>query len=201
MSGSVMLIGWKNSTGGYTVSDRMSSAQVMPTTIAQSSVVVPLRVPKPEWASLAVSVLRPLTSDSVTYTPTTQFIYAFSASVPQSIDSADSSFSVHTGRGSLGVIDFTTAKNGTAAIDAQPSSSKGESPSNNGLIGSTCIAGQYCVYSEPDNQGNVFITLHGAMDGVLLSINLVGRTWDWRFYGWVRHDCWMEVWRRIRCIR
>jgi hypothetical protein len=46
MSNSVMIVGWNNSTGGYTVSDRISSAEVMPTTISQTSVVVPLRVPR-----------------------------------------------------------------------------------------------------------------------------------------------------------
>jgi hypothetical protein len=166
MSNSVMIVGWNNSTGGYTVSDRISSAEVMPTTISQTSVVVPLRVPQPAWASLAFTVLRPLESSSVSYTSTSQFIYAYSSSQPQTIDSYDSPFPAHTGRGSLGVIDFTTLSNGTAELEVEASITEGDTPSSNGLVGSTCIAGQYCVYSEPDGQGNVYITLHGSLDGV-----------------------------------
>jgi hypothetical protein len=166
MANSVMIIGWKNSTGGYTVSDRISSAEVMPSTISQTSVVVALRVPQPEWASLAFTVIRPLKSDSVTYTPSTQFIYAYSDSLPQTINSAESSFPAHTGRGSLGVIDFTTLSNGTADIPVEVPPTKGDTPSSNGLVGSTCVASQYCIYSEPDGEGNVYITLHGSLDGV-----------------------------------
>jgi hypothetical protein len=138
----------------------------MPSPISRISSIIPLRIPKPAWAKLAFSIVRPLQSDALTFTPVTKFIYAYSSSAPQYIDSTDSSFPVHNGRGSLGVIDFTIAHSGTADIVAQNSPEKGETPVNNGLIGSTCITGQYCVYSEPDGLGNVFITLHGAMEGV-----------------------------------
>jgi hypothetical protein len=171
MSDSSMLIGWKNSAGGYTVSDRYSSGNVLPGVVALTSSLVALRVPKPAWAALAFTVTRPLKSDQITYTPTTSFIYGYASAPPSNPDSPTSAFPIHTGRGKLGVLDFTTLNNGTGQASGDvPSPSPPPPPpppsrTTNGASGSTCVAGVFCVFSQPDGKGNVYITLHGSLEG------------------------------------
>lgn len=106
MAGSTMIIGWKNSTGGYTISDRMATSESMPQPASTMvSQVVPLRVPAPTWAVLAFTVFKPL---GTTYKSDTTYIYSISSRLPITIDSATSSFSKHDTRGNLGKLDFTT---------------------------------------------------------------------------------------------
>ena len=173
MDNSFMIVGWANSSGGYTISDRVSKESIMPS--PSPSVIthlVPLRVEKPSWAILAFTVIRPLKSDAVTFTATSKFIYAYSNSIPSSVDSATSNFAIHTGRGQLGVLDFTTIHKGIGSggnsNDNNDNSTIGGdvTPTFDGsLLGSICIPNQFCVYSDPDDKGNVFITLQSSSSG------------------------------------
>ncbi|KAJ3346152.1 hypothetical protein HDU91_007126, partial [Kappamyces sp. JEL0680] len=166
MSAATMIVGWRNTNGGYTVSDRVSSTQALPTVAQTSSVLVPLRVPQPSWAQLAFTVLKPLQSQDVTFTAKTNFIYAFSNTAPSDPDSPGSGFSIHDGRGTLGILDFTALHNGTTEPPTgSPSGTAIPGGTSDGSIGSTCISGVYCVFSQPDGNGNVYITLHGSEEG------------------------------------
>ncbi|KAH9271373.1 hypothetical protein BASA83_006464 [Batrachochytrium salamandrivorans] len=54
MAASSMVVGWANGTGGYTISNRLSTAHAMPTVAAtQFATLMPLQVPAPQWATLA----------------------------------------------------------------------------------------------------------------------------------------------------
>ncbi|KAJ3275376.1 hypothetical protein HDV01_000668 [Terramyces sp. JEL0728] len=170
MSSSSMIVGWKNSQGNYVVSNRVSSSEMLPPMGVQATAVVDLKVPQPDWAKLAFTVLMPLKTAAYVFTAQSDYIYAFSTSPPNNPDLASSNFNIHTGRGYLGVLDFTTVHNGTADQSpgvASPANGGNPtaSPPNNGLIGSTCVDGTYCVYSEPDGYGGVYITLHGSYSG------------------------------------
>ncbi|KAJ3319959.1 hypothetical protein HDV06_005777 [Boothiomyces sp. JEL0866] len=170
MSSSSMIVGWQNSQGKYVVSNRLSSSEILPPMGTQVATVVDLKVPKPDWAKLAFTVITPLKSSDYSFTAQSDFIYAYSSSPPSNPDLPSSNFNIHTGRGYLGVLDFTTLHNGTGSQSGgNTNSGDGGSPTapppNNGLIGSTCVQGTYCVYSEPDGAGNVYITLHGSYNG------------------------------------
>ncbi|KAJ3258243.1 hypothetical protein HK103_003724 [Boothiomyces macroporosus] len=169
MASSSMIVGWQSSQGKYVVSSRVSSSEILPPMGTQVATVVDLKVPQPDWAKLAFTVLVPLKSTDYSFTAQSEFIYAYSTSAPSNPDLPSSNFNIHTGRGYLGVLDFTTFHNGTGSQSSGGNPSNGGNPStpppNNGLIGSTCVQGTYCVYSEPDGAGNVYITLHGSYNG------------------------------------
>lgn len=112
MAGSAMIVGWKYGDE-YVVSDRISTGYTMPgpSTTMQSK-LVPLKVPAPSWAKLAFTVLRPLKTNDVTYTATTNYIYALSKKGPGEPSSISSSFSIHDVFGKLGNLDFTTLHTG-----------------------------------------------------------------------------------------
>ena len=169
MSSSSITVGWLNSTGGITLSDRFSKEEAMPLPIpAPTSLLLPsLRVPRPDWASIAFSFSRPI-KGNVVFSSSMHYIYAFAAKPPRSIDSPSSMFSRHDKYGSFGMVNFLEKGGGPKP---PPSTSPSPSPTPNpggGASGDTtseCIPGVFCVYGEPDGKGNVLITLHAAAKG------------------------------------
>jgi hypothetical protein len=119
MSDSYVTVGWKNSTGGYVISDRRSVARVQPTLLPnQNSKSIPLHVPMPSWAKLGFSFLKPIQTTDFTFMNSTSVIYAYSATLPSTPDSISPSFTKHDTRGVLGVLDFVD--NGTSIIIVPP---------------------------------------------------------------------------------
>ena len=101
MSGSDYYIGWKNSTGGTTLSRRSTTGHLMPS-YAQNQIasLVPLNVTAPSWANIAFSFKRPIAADT-SFTASSRFIYGYSDSTPSSIDDPQSSFPKHRSYGTL----------------------------------------------------------------------------------------------------
>jgi hypothetical protein len=108
MTDAKMIIGWKNSTNGYIVSDRMSTAQRAPlSSPIQTSQVIPLQGTSPSWAKMSFSITRPLKTNELTIGPLTVLIAAGSNAIPTNIDSQETVLQKHRDAGLIGAIDFT----------------------------------------------------------------------------------------------
>jgi hypothetical protein len=107
MANSTMIIGWKNSTNGYTISDRISTSKALPKPIKVESEIIPLVGEAPIWANLAFSFKRPLSTNDLVVSDMSTWIVAYGDTPPNDIDDPKSDFSVHTESGILGAIDFT----------------------------------------------------------------------------------------------
>ncbi|KAI8905839.1 hypothetical protein EDD86DRAFT_193504 [Gorgonomyces haynaldii] len=118
MSSSKMVIGYKNSTGGITLSARTSSAKREPTAVGSVQVVkTPATVQIPSWATLSFSFLSKQ-SDSGFTAFSDAYIWAMSPSAPTSlVDTNSAQLTVHSKRGSIQKIDFA-ADGPTAATGA-----------------------------------------------------------------------------------
>jgi hypothetical protein len=119
MAGADYYVGWKNSSGGFTLSRRTATGEKMPTYSPSSQIakIVPLAVPAPSWANLAFSFSRPIAADN-TVAPTSPFIYGMGNEAPSSLDSPDSSFALHSERGQLPIVNFLSDKGGSATGSA-----------------------------------------------------------------------------------
>ena len=117
MNGALYYIAWKNSTGGYTLSERYSSARQEPTIAGpQDATIIPFaRSNGLANANIGFSFTRPLysVSNQVAYGPiavgsATNFLWATGSQVTGSVDSVSSSFSQH-GESTCGTfsIDFS----------------------------------------------------------------------------------------------
>ncbi|KAJ3367358.1 hypothetical protein HDU91_001503 [Kappamyces sp. JEL0680] len=105
MKGSSIITGWKNSTGGYVVSDRTATAHALPAyASSQVSQLVSLAVPAPSWASIAFTVSRPA---GTLITSKTSYIFAYSDTAAKTPDVASSSFTEHDDYDKLGAVDLT----------------------------------------------------------------------------------------------
>jgi hypothetical protein len=109
-------VGWKNSTGGYTVANVQSISKSQPKvdSAIQNTVVVPL-MDQSLSLGLGFSFCRPLTvtNGGKNIEESSGYIYAYSNAAPTSIDSATSSFAKHDKYGSFSA-DFTKADAVTA---------------------------------------------------------------------------------------
>jgi hypothetical protein len=161
MDNAHMIVGWRNSSGGITISDRFSTDRVLPPVVTTSSVQVPLRVASPSWAKTAFTILRPLSFRNAEITPDTTYIYASASQRPSQLDNAASSFVIHDVRGSLGRVDLTSPPSGSDI----PSDGTIDTKEPGSGVSSTCIPGKFCVYSDPDGKGNVIVTIHSAGNG------------------------------------
>ncbi|KAJ3129401.1 hypothetical protein HK098_001502 [Nowakowskiella sp. JEL0407] len=111
MSDADIVVSWKNSTNGYTISDRLGTGHQVPSFDAtqdtrilypnQLSVITPL-LPKYTWSQLSVTFRRPLravnsSEDKPIQTNAAQsFIFALGSYAPMgAIDFVDSAFSAH----------------------------------------------------------------------------------------------------------
>ena len=115
MDDSDMIIGWRNSTNGTTISERRSEGQDLPTMYpSQPSTVIPIPRAHPvePWAKLSFSFRRALTVPAANFhafTPTTKYIYAWGNTRPANPDNPGAGFSRH-GPTDIGYIitgDFT----------------------------------------------------------------------------------------------
>ena len=98
MAGSDFYIGWKVSSGNI-LSRRGATGFKMPTPSQnQIATIVPLEKPAPSWATIAYSFSRPITSDN-TVTSTSKYMYAYSDSVPKTVDDPNSMIEVHNEAG------------------------------------------------------------------------------------------------------
>jgi hypothetical protein len=161
MENAHMIVGWRNSSGGITVSDRYSTDRVLPPVVTSSSVQVPLRIPMPSWAKTAFTVLRPLSFRNAEITPDTTYIYASASQRPSQLDNPATGFAIHDIRGSLGRVDLTSPTSGSDI----PSDGTIDTKAPGSGVSSTCIPNKFCVYSDPDGKGNVVITIHSAGNG------------------------------------
>ncbi|KAJ3334511.1 hypothetical protein HDU91_002698, partial [Kappamyces sp. JEL0680] len=179
MDDSYITVGWKNSTGGHTISDRYASDTSLPPPVDAISREVSLQVPAPDWAALSFSFRRPIASSNFTVAKDTHFIYAYATRPPKQIDSPTSSFYKHSAYGVLGPLDFvsegpstvptsatsTTGSATTASSTAAQSGTPTPTPDTNGNSTSVCVPNTFCVIGEPDGQGNVLFTLYSAAPG------------------------------------
>jgi hypothetical protein len=160
MSSSAISIAWANSNGGFTISDRISKEEATPKPSSSvSSQIVPLHVPKPEWASLAFSFTKPIKNADVVFTEQTHYIFAYSKTPPRTIDSPTSSFRQHDKYGVFGAVNFL--KKGGGSVPPPPSppfptmiTPTPEKGKDSTGITSECIPGSFCVFGEPDGKGN-----------------------------------------------
>lgn len=108
MTKTFMTMGWKNNTGGYTVSSRYSSGHVAPVLAPGAidpSVASDMAVPS--WANLAYSFQMPRTSS---LSSNATYIWAHSsAEITGDIDSPSASFRIHDEFGTISNVDFTAA--------------------------------------------------------------------------------------------
>ena len=112
MKGADIYVGWKNSTGGTTLSRRSSPSTTMPIySSSQISSPIPLQVAAPSWAKIAFSFSRPIAQVPVIKSDS-NFIFAYSDSIPINADDPRSSFSIHSNEGILPVVDFLAAGSG-----------------------------------------------------------------------------------------
>ena len=115
MKKATVVMGWKNSTGGYTLSTRTSSGHFAPSVSEQQdSIQVPLAVPAPSWATMAFSFQRPL--DGIA--SSTNYIWAQANSQVSNVDTMSSSPAMHTQHGFVKNVDFTVVSNSTTSIAA-----------------------------------------------------------------------------------
>ncbi|TPX37470.1 hypothetical protein SmJEL517_g00565 [Synchytrium microbalum] len=131
MADAIMFVFWKNSTGGYTISQRTCGGHVMPTNAATVdanivpfnltthtagctfgvSISVPMTTPAHRLKSRAVSIA---SSGSLSY------VWGAASSGPSgSIDSSTSSFNVHDQRGVF-TLDLSSLGNATAPSGSSP---------------------------------------------------------------------------------
>ena len=107
--GDAMIVAWRNTSGGMTISDRMADGvNLPPASENMISEQIPTRGQIPTWAKLSVSVIRPIQTDDVTYTPYTSFVWAVGKKQAYSPDDRHSSFPIHEEYGHLGNLDLTT---------------------------------------------------------------------------------------------
>lgn len=116
MKGSSAIIGWRNSTGGYTIAHSYSEQRRPVLESPVNITVLPLAVPAPSWATIALSVLVPKEwKQDVIISPSTSYIWAIGSRPPKEIDTPSLDFSFHASKGLIGVVDFSQeATNGTA---------------------------------------------------------------------------------------
>ncbi|KAH6568007.1 hypothetical protein BASA50_001168 [Batrachochytrium salamandrivorans] len=106
MAASSMVVGWANGTGGYTISNRLSTAHAMPTVAAtQFATLMPLQVPAPQWATLAFSFRWDSTSSIATLASPGNYIYAFCAIPP----TANGAIARHDNFGAMLSFDYISA--------------------------------------------------------------------------------------------
>jgi hypothetical protein len=116
MANADFYIGWKNSSGGYTLSRRTPNGYSMPEYSSSNQIVnvVPLQVPSPSWASLAFSFTRPIAADN-TITSSSRFIYGIANNPPANPDDPGSSFIGHSQKGNLPAANFLASSGGSVS--------------------------------------------------------------------------------------
>jgi hypothetical protein len=143
MNGADMYIGYKNSTGGYTISHRSSSGYNTPSakSVQDAYSIATLSVGTSYVSSggMSFSFCRPTVSSSSTISANQNYIYAGSSSIPSSIDSVSSSFSVHSYMGSYSTDYTVNSTTNTTETDS----------------------GNYPILTTTNY--SVILTLHGAL--------------------------------------
>ena len=120
MTGSIMYVGWLNSTQGVTFSCRDGTGLNVPqisTRAAVSAKMVSLSVPAPAWAKISFSFSRPSMSAANAVSVGSNYIYATAAAAPSMRDDRTSSFPIHDSRGYF-MADFTQANSNSSVIGA-----------------------------------------------------------------------------------
>ncbi|KAJ3300693.1 DOMON domain-containing protein frrs1L [Borealophlyctis nickersoniae] len=114
MVGAEIFMGWTNSTGGITLSQRTATAYARPgLSPAQTATLIPLAVSKPSWANIAFSFRRPLTpAQGKSITATSPYVFAYSGTRPTAPDNPASGFEKHDEAGHINNLDVTKASAG-----------------------------------------------------------------------------------------
>lgn len=109
-------IGWKNSSGGYTLSRRTPNGNSMPRYSSNNQIaqIIPLQVPSPSWAKLAFSFSRPIVADN-TITDSSRFIYGMANNPPANPDDPASTFMAHSAYGNLPAANFLSSSGGSVS--------------------------------------------------------------------------------------
>jgi hypothetical protein len=158
-----MYVIWKNSTGGYTISRRTSTAQVMPSFDAAKQIaqIVPQRYQQPNWANLAFTFSRPLKADN-TIEETSPYIWANGNNAPANADNPDSAFSIHADHGSIR--DFNVPGSGANSTRTNTNTTTPVQPTNS-KTNVACISGnKFCLHGTPQGKDVVF-TVHANTKG------------------------------------
>ncbi|KAJ2992824.1 hypothetical protein HDV02_002845 [Globomyces sp. JEL0801] len=110
MTNSDMYMGWKNSTGGITLSNRAGGGYFLPPVNSQQNgILVPLIEAQPDWSKLSFSFCRSviISTNGKSITPLQVFSYASAKTNPTTnVDSISASFSKHSSAGNF-KFDFT----------------------------------------------------------------------------------------------
>jgi hypothetical protein len=115
MANSDFYLGWKNSTGGYTISRRTANGKAMPS-FSSSQIVQPvaLQVPAPAWAKLSFSFSRPIEADNKILS-TSPFIWGIASKAPSAVDDPKANFDIHDNYGTLPQVNFLSTTGSTAS--------------------------------------------------------------------------------------
>jgi hypothetical protein len=109
-----MYIGWANSTQGYTVISTKGTGHDQPSLKQPQDIqIVQSVLPKPAWANIAFSFSRPVNVEGGAITQSTTYIYAYSSNTPDSPDSVNARFSIHSKYGVVENVDFLSKSSGT----------------------------------------------------------------------------------------
>ncbi|KAJ3088881.1 hypothetical protein HK100_007921, partial [Physocladia obscura] len=126
MNSGTIFVGWKDSRGGYTVSERIAAGFQMPQIAADQSgfvlTTVPTSVPSGGW-NIAFSVLVQDAGIAAGAIQSQDFIFAFSDSVAADVDQADSSFPFHSAAGAFNLDATTEAAAAAAALNPSTAAS------------------------------------------------------------------------------
>jgi hypothetical protein len=165
MSNADMYVVWKNSTGGYTISRRSSTAQVMPTFDASKQIaqIVPQRYQQPSWANLAFTFSRPLRADN-TIEESSPYIWANGNNAPANADNPDSAFSLHADHGTIRGFNVPgSGSNSTTSTTNTTTTTPGQSA--NSKTNAACISGnKFCLHGTPQGKDVIF-TIHASARG------------------------------------
>ena len=119
MDQSCMYLGWKNSTGGYTVASTRGVGHGQPKLApVQDLEVVPTTIPAPKWAKLAFSFKRKIGGDCP-LTSQSDFIYAYADSLPAFPDQLATAYGRHSSFGNAPLTNFMASNRvgGVTTVD------------------------------------------------------------------------------------
>ncbi|KAJ3130003.1 hypothetical protein HK100_008327 [Physocladia obscura] len=168
MSGKVF-VGWANSTGGVTVSERTASGHTLPTLAASQSFALAAVPPAVAAAALptgGITFAFTITDDTLATRAlaSPDFIYAFSGAAPADADSPASSFVQHDQSAAFTLDASGVYSSASASATATPS----PAPASAVSAASYCYdsAGSFCVASASDSTaGTATFTVQSSSDG------------------------------------
>ncbi|KAI8906909.1 hypothetical protein EDD86DRAFT_192687, partial [Gorgonomyces haynaldii] len=156
MRGTQMYTFWKNSTGGCTLAQAYSTAEVYPVPNSGDAVTqIAPYLPAPSWATASCAFVRPRQQSRSQVNGNTNFVWAYGNSAPSSADQATARFTIHS-RDGRGQADFTTS---------QPSGQSTAAPKATTTVApSTYDDGPQPFMQYPSNWSDGYnIYLHGIL--------------------------------------